>query len=199
MKKIIKLFLISILLIPFLSLNSFTKAEIASDYGDVTQDEQTYIEAEKKERDTEIEKAVTQDAEVGNAGDNKDPEDSSIKGFKPEDSTEDEESDDDEIDLNNPDSIIKAAESFAEGEIEETLNIEETNKNVNSVYNILLTIGIIISLIWGVVLGIKFIFGSMEGKAEIKKQLIPYIIWVCVIFGSFIIWSVVVNTFQNNI
>ena len=197
MKKIIKIILISILILPIISLHSYTKA---TDFGEaIDSDELSFAQqAEMSERDSDIEKAIAEgkdadeeDDEVG--------EDSELKGFSSEDSSGDEESDDDEIDLDDPDSIIEAADEFVDGDIEETLDIEETNKNVNSVYNILLTIGIIVSLVWGVVLGIKFIFGSMEGKAQIKKQLIPYIIWVCVIFGSFIIWSIVVNTFQNNL
>ena len=204
MKKRIRiLIIIIILMIPIISLHCFVKAEERGDQ-DLDSDEVLAMQEEAEESDSEIEEAVKQEAEVGDADDNvdsDDPEDSKRVKFGSEGETGDEDSDDEEdieaVDINDPDSIVRAAEKFADGDAS-NINIEKTNKGVNSVYNILLTIGIIISLVWGVVLGIKFIFGSMEGKAEIKKQLIPYIIWVCVIFGSFIIWSVVVNVFQKN-
>lgn len=205
MKKRIKiLIIIIILMIPIISPHCFVKAEERGDQ-DLDSDEVLAMQEEAEESDSEIEEAVKQEAEVGDADDNvdsDDPEDSKRVKFGSEGETGDEDSDDEEdieaVDINDPDSILKAADDFVDGDAKTTINLDETNKNANSVYNILLTIGIIISLIWGVVLGIRFIFGSMEGKAEIKKQLIPYIIWVCVIFGSFIIWSVVVNVFQKN-
>ena len=201
MKKIIKIILITIIIIFTTSLYSYIKAETASDFGSVSPEEQAYIEAEKSESDPEIEQAVKEIDEVGDQDDNDGSEEITITGFTDEGSSADEgiEEEYDEISLDDPDSIIEAADNFADGEIDETLDVEKFNSGVNSTYNILLTIGIIISVIWGVILGIKFIFGSIEGKAQIKKQLIPYIIWVCVIFGSFMIWSIVVNTFQNNL
>ena len=200
MKKIIKIILITIIIIFTTSLYSCIKAEKATDFGSVSPEEQAYIEAEKSESDPEIEQAVKEIDEVGDQDDNDGSEEITITGFTDEGSSADEgiEEEYDEISLDDPDSIIEAADNFADGEIDETLDVEKFNSGVNSTYNILLTIGIIISVIWGVILGIKFIFGSIEGKAQIKKQLIPYIIWVCVIFGSFMIWSIVVNTFQSN-
>ena len=101
--------------------------------------------------------------------------------------------------IDNPDSIIDAANDWTNtqgGQMD--IDQKKVDTTVNSVYRILLTIGIIISLIWGAVLGIKFLFGSMEDRVDIKKHLLPYVIWVCVIFGSFIIWSVVVGIMQKN-
>ena len=102
--------------------------------------------------------------------------------------------------IDNPDSIIDAANDWTKPESREQMSVDKTkvDSTVNAVYRILLTIGIIISLIWGAVLGIKFLFGSMEDRVDIKKHLLPYVIWVCVIFGSFIIWSVVVGIMQKD-
>lgn len=99
--------------------------------------------------------------------------------------------------IDDPDSIIDAANDWASGG-EITIDQNKMDSSVNSVYRILLTIGIIVSLIWGAVLGVKFMFGSMEDRVDIKKYTLPYVIWVCVIFGSFIIWQVVVNIMQSN-
>ena len=99
--------------------------------------------------------------------------------------------------IDDPDSIISAANDWTSGG-EMIIDQNKMDTSVNSVYRILLTIGIIVSLIWGAVLGVKFMFGSMEDRVDIKKYTLPYVIWVCVIFGSFIIWQVVVNIMQSN-
>ena len=60
-------------------------------------------------------------------------------------------------------------------------------------YNILFTIGIAVALIWGLVLAIQFITGSIGEKADVKKNLIVYVIGCIIIFGAFGIWSMLLN------
>lgn len=67
----------------------------------------------------------------------------------------------------------------------------------DTVYKILLVTGIIIAIVVGLILGIKFIMGSIEEKAQIKEMLIPYIVGCVVIFGAFTIWEIVVNLLQT--
>ena len=43
-------------------------------------------------------------------------------------------------------------------------------------------------------MGIKFIIGSLEEKAEIKAMLIPYVVGCIVVFGAFGIWKLVMET-----
>ncbi len=59
--------------------------------------------------------------------------------------------------------------------------------------NALIGIGTAIAVIYSVVLGIKFMMGSMEEKAEIKESLVPFIIGCIVLFGAFTIWKIVIN------
>ena len=79
----------------------------------------------------------------------------------------------------------------------EKISPDELQKLSNTVYNILLVTGIIIAIIVGLIMGIKFIMGSIEEKAEIKGMIIPYIIGCIVVFGAFTIWQIVVNLLQN--
>lgn len=72
-------------------------------------------------------------------------------------------------------------------------NIRDTS---NLIYNTLLGVGIIIALIWGLVIGIKFVTGSIEEKAQVKEKLIPYVIGCVVIFGAFGIWKLVLTVLQ---
>lgn len=73
---------------------------------------------------------------------------------------------------------------------------EQENKLIvtsNLIYNILLVIGIGVAVIVSGVLGIKFMIGSVEEKAQIKDQLIPFVIGCIVVFGAFGIWKIVVG------
>ena len=54
----------------------------------------------------------------------------------------------------------------------------------NQIVTIISTIGSIVSVIVLVVLGIKYMMGSAEEKAEYKKTLLPYIIGSCLVFES---------------
>ena len=67
----------------------------------------------------------------------------------------------------------------------------------DTLYNILLVVGIIVAIIVGLIMGIKFILGSLEEKAEIKTMIIPYIIGCVVVFGAFTIWQIVVDVLQS--
>ena len=63
----------------------------------------------------------------------------------------------------------------------------------NLIYNTLLTIGIIILVIWGMILGIQFITGSVEQKVKVKESLITYIVGAIIILSAFGIWKLVIS------
>ena len=54
----------------------------------------------------------------------------------------------------------------------------------NNIIQIVSTIGSIASVIVLVVLGIKYMMGSAEEKAEYKKTLLPYIIGAALVFAA---------------
>ena len=67
----------------------------------------------------------------------------------------------------------------------------------NTIYNILLTIGVVIAVLVGAIMGIKLMLASVEEKAEVKKLLIPYVVGCIIIFGGFGIWKLVVTILQG--
>lgn len=75
---------------------------------------------------------------------------------------------------------------------QDDFDIENFKINIDSIYNILLTIGIALTVIIGGILGIKFMMASAEDKAKIKEAMIPYVIGCIVIYGAFFIWKVVI-------
>lgn len=71
---------------------------------------------------------------------------------------------------------------------------QEGLKNVSDVvYNVLLAVGIIAAVIVGLIIGIKYMLGSVAEKAETKELLAPYIVGCVIIFGAFAIWKIVVE------
>lgn len=92
--------------------------------------------------------------------------------------------------------IIKKGDQFIEdGNLQvDTPKLKETQ---GYVFNLLSTIGIAITLIWGGYIGIKFMIASVEDKAKIKEMLIPYIIGCVAIYGALAIWAIVVNIGQD--
>ena len=67
-------------------------------------------------------------------------------------------------------------------------------KNMSSnMYTIFLIVATAICVIVGMILGVKFVYGSIEAQVEVKKLLKPYLIGCVVIFGAFGIWNLAVN------
>lgn len=54
----------------------------------------------------------------------------------------------------------------------------------NQIVGIIRTVGIIISVIVIMVIGIKYMIGSAEEKAEYKKVMIPYLVGAILLFGA---------------
>lgn len=63
----------------------------------------------------------------------------------------------------------------------------------NSVVKVLSTIGIVASVVVLIILGIKYMMGSVEEKSEYKKTLVPYIIGAGLVFTASSIAQIVYN------
>ncbi len=71
-------------------------------------------------------------------------------------------------------------------------------KNVgSSIVGILQTVGIVLSVVVLIVLGIKYMMGSAEEKAEYKKSMMPYIIGAALIFAASALAQVIFNFFTG--
>lgn len=65
-----------------------------------------------------------------------------------------------------------------------SVNTAGISKIGNQIITIITTIGIVVSVIVLVVLGIKYMMGSAEEKAEYKKTLMPYVVGAALIFAA---------------
>ena len=72
---------------------------------------------------------------------------------------------------------------------------QTTNQNLtnvgNSIITILTTIGIVLSVIVLIILGLKYMMGSLEERAEYKKSMMPYIIGAALVFAASTIAGVI--------
>lgn len=66
------------------------------------------------------------------------------------------------------------------------------------IMGILQTVGVVVAVVVLMVLGIKYMMGSAEEKAEYKKTMMPYIIGALLIFGATTIANMVYN-FANGL
>lgn len=96
--------------------------------------------------------------------------------------------------------IFSGADEFVESGGNTKVEELKLKNFSNTMANTLLGIGTAIAVIYSVVLGIKYMIGSMEEKAEIKESIIPFIIGCATLFGAFSIWRIAViigNRFQG--
>lgn len=94
-----------------------------------------------------------------------------------------------------PDEIMGEAENFVNAGNKQNAKLDGKGLKdaSNTLYNMLLLIGIFLALAIGMYLGIKFMLSSAEDRAKVKESLIPYIAGCIVIFGAFIIWKVAIS------
>lgn len=77
----------------------------------------------------------------------------------------------------------------------DVLPTEATNVLENIIHVIAL-IGSGISIMALITLGIKYMIGSLEEKAQYKKTLLPYVIGACFVFGASVLPSILYSIFK---
>ena len=92
-------------------------------------------------------------------------------------------------------SWVDDADSFLNS-ADDTVGINRGNLRSASseIYNMLTSIGMIISVIVGMILGIIYMMSSAVDKAKVKESIVPYLIGSGVVFGAFGIWKILINT-----
>ena len=90
--------------------------------------------------------------------------------------------------MNDADEFIGIGEVQYEGDLSEFSN---------TIYNILLSIGVFVAVIAAGIIGVKLMASNIDTKVEAKKLLIPYVVGCVVVFGGFAIWKIVVTVLQG--
>ena len=110
---------------------------------------------------------------------------------KPELSTTNSSSESLEDMMNDGDAFISSSNNA------NIIKQDELQSTISVMYNIFLEVGVALAVIIGLLLGIKFMIGSTEEKAEIKKLLLPYVVGCLVVFGAFGIWKFVLTLMET--
>ena len=97
------------------------------------------------------------------------------------------------------DDMIKDAQKFENQKIETRVDIDtginqdKLQNFSSSLYSVLLIAATAVTVLVGMIIGIKYMTGSVEEKAEYKKMLLPFIAGCVAIYGSLGIWKLLVN------
>lgn len=95
-------------------------------------------------------------------------------------------------------SIISGGDSFIkQGEEDISIDTEKLKGASDTVYNVLLVIGICAAVIVASILGVQFMIGSAEEKAKVKDAMVIFVIGCIVVFGAFGFWKIFVTIGQN--
>ena len=88
---------------------------------------------------------------------------------------------------------------FSVGDVTGTSTVADNDISTigQSIIKVLGVIGPIVSVIFLVILGIKYMLGSVEEKATYKKTLLPYFIGALLVFAASTIASIIFNLAIN--
>lgn len=93
------------------------------------------------------------------------------------------------------DGIISDGDDFIRSYSDDKIDLNKMKNLNNILYNILLSIGIIVAIIFATILGVQYMTAAAENKAQIKESMIPFIIGCIVVFGAFAIWKAILTVF----
>lgn len=81
--------------------------------------------------------------------------------------------------------IVYAADIPSPSDMEDKITADDTDDILDfggKIIGILQTVGVVLSVVILTILGIKYMMGSAEEKAEYKKTMIPYLVGAVFIF-----------------
>ena len=74
-----------------------------------------------------------------------------------------------------------------------TIDSSQINGFMNSVINIVSMVGSAVAIIALIILGIKYMMGSAEEKAEYKKSFVPLLVGAILVFGAATVAKIIVG------
>lgn len=97
--------------------------------------------------------------------------------------------------------VVKVADDLGLGKLDDYKgNGEDSEKfksKVEGILSIIQMVGVILSVIILILIGIKYMLGSVEEKAEYKKSLIPYLIGALMVFSVTTLPQIIYKFVQN--
>ncbi len=71
------------------------------------------------------------------------------------------------------------------------VQVASLKKAGNTMLTVITAVGIVISVVILIILGIKYMLGSVAEKAEYKKTLLPYVIGAGILFSASVIAQII--------
>ena len=97
--------------------------------------------------------------------------------------------------------IVKVADDLGLGDLNQYKGTGEDAplflEKVNTIVSVIETVGVISSVIILIVIGIKYMLGSVEERADYKKTMIPYLIWAFMVFTVSLIPQIIFKFMEN--
>ena len=95
--------------------------------------------------------------------------------------------------------VLAAGDVYEPGDLEGTLTFGESTKirDVgNQIIGIIQAIGTVVSVAVLIILGIKYMMGSVDEKANYKKSLMPYVIGAGILLAASTISYIIMNVIK---
>lgn len=97
--------------------------------------------------------------------------------------------------------IVKVADDLGLGDLNQYKGTGEDAplflEKVNTIVSVIETVGVILSVIILIVIGIKYMLGSVEERADYKKTMIPYLIGAFMVFTVSLIPQIIFKFMEN--
>ena len=95
-------------------------------------------------------------------------------------------------------SWVDDADNFLKSAVNSiTVDKDQLTSASDEIYNTLTSIGMIVAVIVGMILGITYMMTGAVDKAKVKESIMPYLLGCIVIFGAFGIWKLVINVMNG--
>ena len=78
-----------------------------------------------------------------------------------------------------------------------TVDKDQLTSASDEIYNTLTSIGMIVAVIVGMILGITYMMTGAVDKAKVKESIMPYLLGCIVIFGAYLIGKLVINVMNG--
>lgn len=100
------------------------------------------------------------------------------------------------------DDIIRDAEAFererggtvgAQGSQTFEVNQGKLQSFSSNLFSVLIIAATAVSVLVGIVIGVKYMIGSVEEKAKYKEWIVPYLAGCAAVYGAFGIWKLLVT------
>ncbi len=95
------------------------------------------------------------------------------------------------------DGVMNGADKFLDKGKDAPVSEVNLKNASDDIFTIVLGIAMVVSVIVGMIIGIKFMVASIDEKAKVKEALVPYVVGCAVAFGAIGIWKLAITILSS--